>query len=146
LFEDGENLKQYELASIKDCEFFTLSPNKAAIAVRSNEKTIDLLDAESLLLVTKMHSEQAKCILTTNKFIFVGAWNGKLSIYDVKKDFKLAKQLKTKSAVRSLCLVGEKSLIIGENDGWFDALNINDNVEMIEVVLNKRFEKLGHVF
>jgi hypothetical protein len=73
---------------MKDCEFFTLSPNNAAVTVRSSDHTIDLLDSQSLIMVNKIHSEQAKCILTTSKFIFVGAWNGKLTVYDVKNDFK----------------------------------------------------------
>ena len=56
------------------------------------------------------------------------------------------KSLKCKSAVRSLCLVSDRVVVVGENDGWLDVVSINDNVEMTEVILNKRFEKLGHVF
>jgi hypothetical protein len=97
-------------------------------------------------LVNKIYSEQAKCILTTAKFIFVGAWNGKLTVYDVKNDFRQVKSLKCKSAVRSLCLVGDRTVVVGENDGWLDVVSINDKVELTEVILNKRFEKLGHVF
>ena len=36
--------------------------------------------------------------------------------------------------------------MIGENDGWFEVVSINDNIEVVEIILNKRFEKLGHVF
>lgn len=75
-----------------------------------------------------MHAEQAKCICTTAKYIFVGAWTGKLFVYDVKKDFKLVKTLKCKSAIRSLCLVNEKTILVGENDGWLDIVNIHDNL------------------
>lgn len=76
----------------------------------------------------------------------MGAWNGKLTVFDVKNDFRQVKALKCKSAVRSLCLASDKTIVVGENDGWLDVVSINDNVEMIEVILNKRFEKLGHVF
>lgn len=54
--------------------------------------------------------------------------------------------MKCKSAVRSLCLVGDRTVVVGENDGWLDVVSINDKVELTEVILNKRFEKLGHVF
>jgi|LauGreDrversion4_2_1035121.scaffolds.fasta_scaffold3598696_1 hypothetical protein len=80
------------------------------------------------------------------KYIFVGSWNGKLYLYDVKRDFKLVKFIKCKSAVRSLCMLNERSLIVGENDGWLDLVSVNDNLEMIEGVLNKRFDELGHIF
>lgn len=78
--------------------------------------------------------------------MFVGSWSGKLSVYDVHKDFKLVKYLKCKSAVRSICILDPQTLVIGENEGWFEIVRVSNNLELVEIVLSRKFESVGHVF
>lgn len=95
------------------CEFLALSPNGNVVSVRSQESQIELLATSNLSKVATISIEQAKCICTTQHFIFVGSWSGKLSVYDVQRDFKLVKYLRCKSAVRSICVLDPQTLIIG---------------------------------
>ena len=69
-----------------------------------------------------------------------------MQIFDVKMDFKLVKTLKTKAGVRSMCLYNRDTLLCGENEGWIDLIRITEDLRTTEVVLNKRFDKLGHIY
>jgi hypothetical protein len=46
-------------------------------------------------------------------------------IYDVQKGFNLVKNLKCKSAVRSIAALDSQTLIVGENEGWFELVRVN---------------------
>jgi len=96
--------------------------------------------------VNEVKAEQAKCICTTQPYVFVGSWNGRISIYDVKKEFKLVKILKCKAAVRSICSLDASTIIVGENDGWFELIRVQQNLDLVEITSSKRIEAVGHVF
>ena len=59
----------------------------------------------------------------------MGAWSGKMFVYDVQKNFKLVKYFRCKSAVRSLCLLNQETLVIGENEGWFEVLKLGNELD-----------------
>ena len=115
-------------------------------SVRSTDNQIDLLASQTLSKVSSINAEQAKCICATQPYVFVGSWNGKLSIYDVHREFKLVKFLKCKSAVRSICILDPQTLIIGENEGWFEIVRVSTNLELVEIIHSKKFDSVGHVF
>ena len=50
-------------------------------------------------------------------------------VYDVQKNFKLVKYFRCKSAVRSLCLLNQETLVIGENEGWFEVLRLGNELD-----------------
>ena len=56
------------------------------------------------------------------------------------------KYLRCKSAVRSICVLDPQTLIVGENEGWFEVVRVSNNLELVEIILSKKFESVGHVF
>jgi len=121
-----ENVRrQYVLPDIKDCEFFALSPQNSAILVKNGDKQIDVLDGDTLDLAFSMKVDQPKCVYLAQKLIFVGTWNCVLNIYDVGKDFKLIKTLKTKAGVRTICEFDRHHIVCGENEGWVDVIRFS---------------------
>jgi hypothetical protein len=56
------------------------------------------------------------------------------------------KYLKTKAGVRSLCVVNRDTLICGENEGWIDVIRITEDYRTLEIVISKKFDKLGHIY
>jgi hypothetical protein len=56
------------------------------------------------------------------------------------------KFLKCKSAVRSIAILDAQTLIIGENEGWFELVRISPKLELVEIILSKKFDAVGHVF
>jgi hypothetical protein len=64
----------------------------------------------------------------------------------VRKDFQLVKKVKVKAGVRSLCMFNDQTLLCGENEGWIDLVRVSDSVKQLDMVLNKRFDKLGHIY
>ena len=78
--------------------------------------------------------------------MFVGTWNARLSIYDVQRGFGLVKYLKCKAAVRSVVQLDAQTLIVGENEGWFELVRVSNNLELVEIILSKQFDHVGHVF
>lgn len=81
--QEADAFDRYQIPNISQCEFLALSPNSNVTSVKTSEKTIDLLSTSGLAKVGVIQTDQAKCICTTQKYIFVGSWNGKLSIYHV---------------------------------------------------------------
>jgi hypothetical protein len=124
----------------------TLSPNGNVVSLRATDAGVELLAAQSLSKVAQIDAEQAKCICTTQPYVFVGTWNGRLSIYDVQRGFGLVKYLKCKSAVRSVVQLDAQTLIVGENEGWFELVRVSNNLELVEIIISKQFESIGHVF
>jgi len=61
-------------------------------------------------------------------------------------DCKLIKTLKTKAGIRSMRVYNKDTLLCGENEGWIDLIRITEDIRTTEVVLNKRFDKLGHIY
>ena len=53
---------------------------------------------------------------------------------------------KCKSAVRSICVLDPQTLIIGENEGWFELIRVSSNIDLVEVILSRKFDAVGHVF
>jgi len=37
-------------------------------------------------------------------------------------------------------------LIIGENEGWFELIRVSSNIDLVEVILSRKFDAVGHVF
>lgn len=56
------------------------------------------------------------------------------------------KYLKCKSAVRSITALDPQTLIVGENEGWFELVRVSQNLELVEIILSKKFDAVGHVF
>lgn len=54
--------------------------------------------------------------------------------------------MKCKSAVRSIAILDAHTLIIGENEGWFELVRISGNLELVEIMLSRKFDAVGHVF
>jgi len=123
-----------------------MSPNGNVVSVRSNDQQVDLLASSNLSKVATINTDQAKCICATQLYVFVGSWSGKLSIYDVQRDFKLIKYLKCKSAIRSICILDPQTLVIGENEGWFEIVRVSNSLELVDIIVSKKFESVGHVF
>lgn len=95
----------FDIQNVNQCEFIALSPNMNVVSVRSSDTQIDLLATANLGKVSQIATEQAKAICTTQPYVFVGSWHGKLQIYDVQREFKQVKYLKCKSAIRSICML-----------------------------------------
>lgn len=121
---EATQVEQHRISRIAECEFLTLSPNNNVISVRSSDQEIELLAASSLQKVASIAADQAKCICTTQSFVFTGAWNGVISVFDVQKGFRLVKQIRCKQAVRAITQLDQSTLIIGENEGWFELLRV----------------------
>lgn len=83
----------------------TLSLNKNVVSVKTSDSQVDLLVTQNLSKMSEIQTEQAKAICTTQPYVIVGSWHGRLCVYDVQREFKLVKYLKCKSAVRSICLL-----------------------------------------
>ena len=58
----------------------------------------------------------------------------------MQREFKLAKFIKCKSAVRSISVLDSHTLIVGENDGWFELVRISNNLELVEIIHSMKFE------
>lgn len=43
-------------------------------------------------------------------------------------------------------MYNKDTLLCGENEGWIDLIRITEDLRTTEVVLNKRFDKLGHIY
>ena len=67
-------------------------------------------------------------------------------MYDVKKGFELVKLLKAKSAVRTITLIDDSTVLVGENEGWFEIIRLSYNLEMVDVITSQQFETVGHIF
>lgn len=78
-------------------------------------------------------------------FVYVGGWSGRLMIYDARRQFKLVKYVKCKQAVRALCCFSDSILIVGQNEGWIELVDISE-LNKMDVISTKRFDSLGHVF
>jgi len=57
----------------------------------------------------------------------------------VKKGFELVKLLKTKSAVRTITLIDDSTVLVGENEGWFEIIRLSYNLEMVDVITSQQF-------
>lgn len=77
----------------------------------------------------RLSPDNPKCLCVTDRWIFMGLWNNRVLVYDVKDHFKLVKNIKTKAGVRSMCIFSETTLLCGENDGWIDLIRISDNLK-----------------
>lgn len=105
-----------------------------------------MLAVKTLTKISEIQTEQAKCICTTVPYVFVGSWNGRISIFDVQKSFKLVKLIKCRSAVRSLSALDDSTLLVGENEGWFEIVRISANIDEVSIISNRKLEAVGHVF
>lgn len=47
--------------------------------------------------------------------------------------------------MRSICHFSDNILILGENEGWIELVALS-NLNQIEIISSKRFDKLGHIF
>lgn len=81
---------------------------------------------------------------TTQLFFVVGNWNCKLFIYDVTKGFKLSSKLTCKAAVRSVIAIDPLTVIVGQNDGWFELVRVA--ADSVQIICSKQFNVVGHVF
>ena len=67
-------------------------------------------------------------------------------MYDVKKGFELVKLLKAKSAVRTITLIDDSTVLVGENEGWFEIIRLSYNLDLVDVITSQQFETVGHIF
>lgn len=67
-------------------------------------------------------------------YVITGAQSGKLSVFDVQREFELIKQISCKSAIRALSLVDGQTLIVGQNDGWFQLVHLGAAREHIQII------------
>ena len=109
---------------------------------KNSNKTINVLDGESLDLAFSLQSDLAKCILLAQKLIFVGTWQNQVQIFDVDQDFKCIRKIKTKAGVRTLAQIDGDRIACGENDGYVDIISISS----LSLVIGKRFEAIGHIY
>lgn len=138
---NGRDVKTYPLDDYTKCEFLGYARNSTAIAVKTSNSTVDLIDAESMTLIKKLDADQAKCLLTTADYTFIGTWMSNVMVFSAEGDF--VKVIKTKTSIRSLCLTkAGDSLVIGQNDGWIDIVKI----ATLENVETKKLAQLGHIF
>lgn len=45
-----------------------------------------------------------------------------------------------------MCLYNKDTIIAGENEGWIDLIRVTDDIRTVDMVLNKRFDRLGHIY
>ena len=64
----------------------------------------------------------------------------------MKKGFELVKLLKAKSAVRTITLIDDSTVLVGENEGWFEIIRLSYNLETVDVITSQQFETVGHIF
>ena len=58
----------------------------------------------------------------------------------------MVKTLEAKSAARSFAIIDSETLIVGENEGWFEVIKINSNIDLVQIIYSTKFEAVGHVF
>lgn len=56
------------------------------------------------------------------------------------------KILKCKAAVRSITILDPQTLIVGENEGWFELVRVSNNIELVDITTSKKIDAVGHVF
>ena len=68
LKKDAENSLVYQIDDIAKCEFlaYSSSTSEGVIAVKTTEKSIDLIDYSTFKLVGRLETDQPKCICTTS--------------------------------------------------------------------------------
>jgi hypothetical protein len=75
----------------------TYCQNNFVIAVKSSDTHVDVIDSKTMLLKQKLDVDQAKCIWSMERYVFVGTWASRIMVYDSKADLGLLKILKTKA-------------------------------------------------
>lgn len=135
-------MKTYPLDDYTKCEFLGYARNATAIAVKTSDSTVDLIDEESMTLIKKLDANQAKCVLSMAEFTFIGTWMANVMVYSGEGDF--VKVIKTKTSIRSMCLTkAGDCLVIGQNDGWVDIVKI---ATLETIGESKKLALIGHIF